>query len=92
MVTLKSSVVASKDQVSSRVGDEVVLLRLSTGVYYGLNAVGATIWAALQERKSLAEIQDRVIAEYEVSAEQCEKDLLGVLKHLEEEGLIEVVE
>ena len=88
---MQSTVLASKDQVSSRVGDEVVLLRLSTGVYYGLNAVGATIWAGLQERKSLEDIRDVILAEFEVTLEQCEQDLLGVVKHLEEEGLVEVV-
>ena len=46
-----SVVVASPDQISSDLGDEAVILNLKSGVYHGLNEVGAKVWAFIQQAK-----------------------------------------
>lgn len=90
MVSKCSSVVATKDQVCSDLAGEAVILNLKSGVYYGLNRVGASIWNLLQEPKTVNEIRDAMLAKYEVEPEQCTRDLLALLQELEGEGLIEV--
>jgi hypothetical protein len=85
-----SIVVAAKDQVSSDLGGEVAILDLKAGVYYGLDAVGVRIWSLIQEPRSVNEIRDILLEEYEVEPERCERDLLGLLRRLAEEGLVEV--
>ncbi len=91
MVSRQSKVVASKDQVSCDLAGEAAILNLADGVYYGLDPVGACIWNMLQEPKSLDELRDGVMNEYEVDAERCEHDILTLLGELEERGLIEIV-
>ena len=91
-VTQQSTVVASKRQVSSDLGDEAVILQLESGVYHGLNAVGAAIWALLREPISVAKIQEAILAEFAVDAERCQKDVMTLLRQLEAEGLIEVLD
>lgn len=49
---------------------------------YALNAVGARIWEALGGRRSLREVRDRLVAEYEVSEAQAEADLLAFVAEL----------
>jgi hypothetical protein len=85
-----STVVAAKDQVSSDLGGEVAILDLKAGVYYGLDAVGARIWSLIQEPRTVNEILNILLEEYEVEPERCERDLLVLLQRLAEEGLIEV--
>lgn len=90
MVSGSSTVVAAKDQVSSDLGGEVAILDLKAGVYYGLDAVGARIWSFIQEPRTVNEIRDILLEEYDVEPERCERDLLVLLRRLADEGLVEV--
>ncbi len=85
-----SSVVATKDQVSSDLGGEVAILNLEADTYYGLDAVGARIWSLIQEPRTVEEIRDVLVSEYEVEPDRCESDLIALLQGLADEGLIEV--
>ncbi len=90
MVSMNSSVVATSEQASSDLKGEAVILNLKSGAYYGLNAVGSSIWNLLQEPRTVSEIRDTLLAEYEVDPKQCDRELLALLQQLEAEGLIEV--
>jgi len=85
-----SVVVAAKDQVSSDLAGEAVILSLQTGMYYGLDSVGAHIWELLRTPTVVADIRDAVVQQYNVEVEQCERDILSFLHQLAEQGLIEV--
>jgi hypothetical protein len=87
---LTAIVVASSDQVSSKLGDEVVILNLRNGVYYGLDPVGARIWELIQEPRTVQEVCAVLLEEYDVTPEQCTSDVLALLRDLEAQGLIEV--
>ncbi len=89
-LTMSSSVVASKAQVSSDLGDEVAILHLWEGEYYGLDAVGARVWSLIQEPRTLREIHEVLVSEYEVEPDRCERDLIALLHGLANEGLVEV--
>jgi len=82
--------VAAKDQASSDLGGEVAILHLKAGTYYGLDVVGARIWSLVQEPRTVKEIRDVLVSEYEVEPDRCESDLIALLKRLADEGLIEV--
>ncbi len=86
----RSVVVAAKDQVSCDLAGEAAILNVKSGVYYGLDPVGARIWSLMQEPRKVAEIQSAITDEYEVEPERCARDLVGLLKKLLAEGLIEV--
>jgi len=90
MVSERSTVVASKGQVSSDLGGEVAILDLDAGMYYGLDEVGARIWELIQEPSMVGDIRDTLVLEYDVEPERCERDLVDLLQKLAGEGLIEV--
>ncbi|OKH32523.1 thymidylate synthase [Calothrix sp. HK-06] len=80
---LQSSViVASSEQISSDLGEEAVILNLKSGVYHGLNEVGASIWKLIQEPKTIKEIGQKLLEEYDVEPEQCQSDLIALLEDL----------
>lgn len=89
-ITVNSIVVVTKDQVSADLSGEAAILNLKSGVYFGLNAVGASIWKLIQEPRSVNEINDALVQEYDVDPYQCEKDLLALLGELLSKELIEV--
>ena len=88
--SMSSTVVATKDNLSSDLEEETVILDTKSGVYYGLNTVGTSIWNLVHQPKTIKEIQDALLAKYEVEPEQCNQELLVILQQLESEGLIEV--
>ena len=71
-------------------GDEVVVLDLNSGTYYGLDDLGARIWTLIEQPASLATLREAIICEYEVDAETCERDILAFLNQLQVAGLVEV--
>ena len=77
-------------QVSCPLRDEAAILNLTTGVYYGLDPVGARIWKMLGGPTTVADIRDALLRTYDVDAEQCERDLAAILEKLEAEGLVEL--
>ena len=83
-------VCAVSRQVSSPVCDEIAILGLDQGIYYGLNPTGARIWELVQKPIKVSEIHRTIVEEYEVDAETARKDLLEVLAQLQQSALIEV--
>ena len=77
-------------QVMDRsVGDETVILNLESGTYYGLDPVGARMWQLLGEGKSLGEVCDVMLNEYDVARERLEADLLKLAEELANNGLVD---
>jgi Coenzyme PQQ synthesis protein D (PqqD) len=71
--------------------DEAVLLDLKEGFYFGLNDVGSRIWTLVGEEKSLSEICDQLLGEYDVTRDDLERHVRSLLQELLGKGLIEPV-
>ena len=76
-------------QVMSRlVGDETVLLDLSSGIYFGLDGVGKSIWECVAEGRSLAQAAAKIVDEYDVEESRAQADVLAFASELVERGLL----
>jgi len=89
-VSETSIVAAVKEQASCDLEGEAVILNLKSGLYHGLNPVGARVWELVQEPTKVNAIRDTLTAEYDVDAQTCTRDLLAVLEDMLGAGLIEV--
>src|ERR1700730_16508571 len=89
-ISVDSIVSTSKDLVFSNVADEVVILDLKSGVYHGLEAVGARAWELMTEPRPVRDVRDKLLEEYDVDPQQCESDLLRLIEELESHGLLDV--
>ena len=91
-ISLDDTVVAVKNQVTADVGGELIMLDLSRGEYFGLNAVGAQVWELIAEPRPVNEVRDELVAAYpEVAPARIEADLLALLEELAEVSLAQVV-
>ena len=80
-------------QVMARqVGEETVILNLESGVYFGLDPVGARIWQLMTDGKTFAGICDAMQEEFEVDHSVLEQDVLRLARELLDQGLIIPVE
>lgn len=76
--------------VARMVGDEVVILDLDAGTYFGLDPVGARIWELIGEGLTLSNVRDRMLNEYDTQSDTLEQDILELIKALREESLVAV--
>jgi hypothetical protein len=89
-ISKTSTVVAVKDQVSCDLAGEAVILNLKSGIYYGLNPVGARVWGMIQEPKIVSAVLDTLLEEYDVEPDRCEVDLFLLLNDLAGRDLLEI--
>lgn len=89
--TLDDTIVASSQQVSADLSGEAVILSLPQGVYFGVDGVAARIWALVQKPARLSTVAETLVAEFDVTAEQCARDVLAFASQLAEQGLVDRV-
>ena len=90
IMTPDTVVVANPDAMTSSVGIETVILHFTAGTYFGLDEVGTRIWQLVQERRSVREIRDALLEEYDVDEARCDRAVHSLLASLAEHGLITV--
>lgn len=89
---LQSEVVVSPSPVSCELNGEAAILDPVSGTYYGLNEVGARIWALVQQRTTIAALRDRLLAEYDIDEATCVREVSSLLEKLVDRGLVTVRE
>jgi len=82
-------IVASRNQVSCDIGGETAILQLSSGIYYGLNPVGSRIWEWIQKPRTLAELENSLLEEYDVAPDRASSDLRELCERLASACLID---
>ena len=84
------------DFVYRRIVDEVVLLPIRHNFgdlesIFTLNEVGARIWDLLDGRRTLVEVTDIVVTEFDVTAAAAAADLEDFVRELEGVGAVHLV-
>ena len=65
---------------------EKVMIDFESGKYFMIKGAGNDIWDIIQEETTVGNIVDKLLSEYDVSREECEKsvdEFLGKLKELD---------
>jgi len=78
----------NKNFVFRQIDDETILVPIKNkvgdmGAIYNLNAVGAYVWEHFDGEKTLRDIKNLVIEEFEVSSQDAERDLFEFVGQLE---------
>lgn len=85
---LSGSFSADPEVVASEVDGGAALLDLRSSQYFGLNAVGAFIWAQIQEPKTLDSVVVSVADTYDVDLDVCRADVARLLGEFLSAGVI----
>lgn len=77
------------DVVWRLVEGEVVLLNVTSGQYYSLDEVGSRVWSLLPaDGMTLAALRDALLAEFEATPEQIDRDLGALFARLQAASLV----
>ena len=93
MNILDKCFVKENDLVTRDVAGERIIVPIKGHVgdlegVYTLNELGATIWQLITCQTTARELAEAVRNEYDVGAEEAEKDVVDFLRSLEDAGLI----
>jgi coenzyme PQQ synthesis protein D (PqqD) len=91
-ITLDATVVVAEEQVSCDLAGEAVVLNIRDGVYYGMDPIAARIWMLVQTPRSVLEIREDLLKEFDVDEARCTRELLAFLDQLSGWGLVELQE
>lgn len=89
-LSMNSTVSRSEDHLAASVDNELVLMDVEHGSYYGLNAVGADIWQRLEGAVTVAGLCAALSREYDADMDTISREVLALLERLAAEGLVEI--
>jgi hypothetical protein len=89
-LSLLSLVGRNRNVLHAQAGDEIVMMSIEAGAYYGLDKVGRRIWEMLEEPINVSDLCAHLTAEYDVAEEICHADVLTFLAELAEHGIIDI--
>jgi len=90
IIQMDTIIVQTKGLISADMDNEKVMMSIEQGKYYGLDAVGSYIWELLVQPVSVKQIIARLLEEYEVEANTCQKDVLAFLNKMHAKGVIAI--
>ena len=90
-LTLDAIIRRSDALLSASLGDDVVMMDVEQGTYYGLEAVAARVWALTEQPLSVGALCDRLVAEYHISSAQCQQEVLAFLGELLNQHIVQIV-
>lgn len=80
---------ASEDVISSKVGDEIILLHTESDKAYGLDDTAAFVWGLMEDQgKTRSQLASDLTNHFDVDLELALADLDALLEHLSRENLI----
>ena len=74
--------------LAAQVGDELVMMSVDSGVYIGLNEVGARVWDLIETPRDLGDLCKKLSEEFETTPQACRPEVEAFLAQLERRGAI----
>lgn len=90
-ITQESIVRRDSNILTNTIDDQIVMMSLEKGHYYGMNPVGSRIWERLREPASVDALCDELLQEYQTDRQRCLHAVIAFLEKLHAAGLIEIV-
>ena len=90
MLTLNSIIQRSPEVIAAEADQDLIMVSVATGHYYGASDVAREIWDAIERPKKVSDLVHDLTTSYHIDAASCEDQTLSFLNALLEEGLVRV--
>lgn len=87
----KTIICRSETLLSNNLGEDIVMMDIEEGAYYGLEEVAARIWEMAENPVSVGSLCENLMNEYKVSKEECRSDVGEFLEDLLDRKILKVV-
>ncbi|MBI3589989.1 MAG: PqqD family peptide modification chaperone [Candidatus Melainabacteria bacterium] len=89
-VQLSASVKKNRNLFSKYFNERLHVFNPFSTSCFALNAVGERVLQVIDKPFTVSEVKNVLLKEFDIETEQCEKDLLYLLKEMEENGLVSI--
>lgn len=89
-VILSTKVHHDPEIVSAPIEQELVMFSLDRGMYYGLDDIASHIWERIAEPISVSDLCEKLLDEFDVDRETCQRETLELLNWLFEQDLVKI--
>ena len=76
--------------IEAEVDGELVGLHVDKGNCFGFNKTATRVWGLIEQPRSIGQICEALVAEFEVEPDECERQVRDLLADLEREELVRI--
>ena len=76
--------------IAADADQDLVMVSLASGSYYGVSHVARAIWNAIEQPKKVSDLIDDLTSAYNINRSKCEEETLSFLKDLLAEHILQV--
>lgn len=84
--------IREQDVIWTKLNGTVVAMGIGSGKYFEIEGVGQLIWELLEQQRSISELVEAIVAEHEVDAAACERDVREFITALQAADLVQKIE
>jgi hypothetical protein len=90
-VAVDSVVQRDPEVIAAEVDNDLVMVSISSGFYYGVSDVARDIWEKIEKPAKVSNIIDGLVECYEIDRQSCEEQTLAFLDDLMKDKLVRIV-
>jgi hypothetical protein len=90
MLNLNCLVQRDPDVIAAEADQDLVMVSIANGLYYGVSDVAREIWEAIERPKKISDLIDDLVGTYNIDRTTCKEETLSFLEDLRAEGLLKV--
>jgi hypothetical protein len=77
--------------IEAEVDGELVGLHVDKGNCFGFNKTATRVWGLIEQPRTISQICEALVAEFDVEPDECEQQVRALLTDLEREELVRIV-
>ena len=74
--------------LEAEVDGEIVALNVESGTCYGFNSTATRVWSMIEQPRTIGEICEALVAQFDVQPEDCRRDVIELIRELQSDGLV----
>jgi hypothetical protein len=91
-ISSHSIVVREDEPIAANVDGEIVILSAKAEAYFGLGETGSEIWQMVASPRLVSDICEKLVEQYDIDRQTCERDTVAFLTKLLKDRLIRIVD
>jgi hypothetical protein len=92
MISVNATLIRDSEAATATVNDEVFMLSIRAGAYFGFNAAGSEIWRLLAQPLRVSELYEALSNIFDVDMESIGRDTGPFLQTLLDRRLVRIVD
>jgi Coenzyme PQQ synthesis protein D (PqqD) len=90
VLNLDCIVQRDSDVLAAEADQDLVMVSIANGLYYGVSDVAREIWEAIEHPRKISDLIDDLAGTYNIDRTTCKEETLSFLEDLRAEGLLKV--